>query len=841
MRPRLPDVIALAWLFVFGLSFCAPVLAGRVPVATDTFGLWAPWSQLPHAPAHNLALTDSAYQALPWAVFARDALADGEWPFWDPYTFAGYSFAANAQSQQYYPLTWALWLLPISGAFQVRALFNLALAGWGMYAFCRVLGTGRTGATIAGMAFLGSGMSQAAIDAPFISSVYGWLPLALAACDRALRERGLRWTALAALALGMLSVAGNPQWVVYAYLVVGCWIAWRGVQLWLAAPSARRERLRSLGILTSKGTLALMGGLGLASVHFVPFLEMARLSNRVGVRISSNSDPPLYLLRLLMPGFFGNPVDIKGYPMGASDLWYVGVVTLVLGLLAARWWASDVLNRKWRGQYFALAPESSTPFWVALAGLSVLVAYGVGPFLYARWLPGLSASPPVRIGYIFIAACCVLAALGWDRLWRASGEVAASRLRGFAPAALPMAPVAVALLVAASFWVNGAAWNSQQAPVLSRRLQADQLVRAGAIMLACVLVVAARVYIDRRAPSGGTQEEHAATGRLKQGLALLALGVLGVDLLSAMPGYTTFVPPESMAPSAPSIDWLKAQRGEWRLMGVDNPAPALVPNIHLLFGVASVAGYDSLHPRSYDEFWGLVEPSLRPDRQVGPYSNVFVRPQVYTSTLASLLNSRYIASTGDLAVLPGYAKVYTGEISIYENLNSLARAFLVARSGARTLTPQQTLSRLGSPDFDPRREVLFEIGSGSPAKMVGDEGTAQDGGQPGNVQIVSYKRNSVELDVIAEAPAWLVLADNNYPGWSVSVNGQESRIYTADHILRAVPVGTGRHTVVFRFVPSGFFPAMLLSLGTLAATVVVLVFGRKRARVWGSSVEAGND
>src|SRR5207237_5800545 len=100
-----------------------------VPVASDTLALWPPWSQLPHEPIANSAIADSALLYLPWNVFERDAIRDGEWPLWDPFTFSGAPFAANSQSQLYYPLTWLLWLLPLSGAIQLLTLFNVWFAG----------------------------------------------------------------------------------------------------------------------------------------------------------------------------------------------------------------------------------------------------------------------------------------------------------------------------------------------------------------------------------------------------------------------------------------------------------------------------------------------------------------------------------------------------------------------------------------------------------------------------------------------------------------------------------------------------------------------------------------
>ena len=86
-------------ILVFALGLCAPVLNGQVPVASDTLALWAPWSELPHQPIKNTTIADSALLGLSWQTYERQSIADGEWPLWDPNTFGGFPFAANAQNR----------------------------------------------------------------------------------------------------------------------------------------------------------------------------------------------------------------------------------------------------------------------------------------------------------------------------------------------------------------------------------------------------------------------------------------------------------------------------------------------------------------------------------------------------------------------------------------------------------------------------------------------------------------------------------------------------------------------------------------------------------------------
>src|SRR5207253_713927 len=101
-------------------------------------------------------------------------------------------------------------------------------------------------------------------------------------------------------------------------------------------------------------------------------------------------------------------------------------------------------------------------------------------------------------------------------------------------------------------------------------------------------------------------------------------------------------------------------------------------------------------------------------------------------------------------------------------------------------------------------------------------------GSTGDVRVGEYRRNSVAIEADVTRPSWLLFADSDYPGWHASVDGHEQEIYTADYILRAVPLGAGLHTVRFWFLPSLFVPSALLSGATLGMVVAGLVWGGRR-------------
>jgi uncharacterized membrane protein YfhO len=252
----------------------------------------------------------------------------------------------------------------------------------------------------------------------------------------------------------------------------------------------------------------------------------------------------------------------------------------------------------------------------------------------------------------------------------------------------------------------------------------------------------------------------------------------------------------------------------------------LVPNSHLLAGLQSVGGYDSLHPSAYDDYWNLTEQGTGGSGQRGPYANVFVRPQAYSSTLASLLGVRYILSARPLAG-QGLTKVYDKEIGIYENTRALPRAFLVPQ--AEVLDPSMVLSRMSAPTFDPARQLFIERDEHTALlapEALSQAPTAQPA--PGHASIQAYGRDEVTIQVSTSQASWLVFADMNYPGWHAVVDGREQPVFTADYILRAVYLQPGSHTVRFWFQPSFFVPSLVASALSVVLALSALIWPRRR-------------
>jgi hypothetical protein len=57
------------------------------------------------------------------------------------------------------------------------------------------------------------------------------------------------------------------------------------------------------------------------------------------------------------------------------------------------------------------------------------------------------------------------------------------------------------------------------------------------------------------------------------------------------------------------------------------------------------------------------------------------------------------------------------------------------------------------------------------------------------------------LQIEAQAPAWVVLSDLDFPGWRASIDGVPANHYRANGLLRAICMPTGRHSLSFTFDP----------------------------------------
>jgi hypothetical protein len=148
---------------------------------------------------------------------------------------------------------------------------------------------------------------------------------------------------------------------------------------------------------------------------------------------------------------------------------------------------------------------------------------------------------------------------------------------------------------------------------------------------------------------------------------------------------------------------------------------------------------------------------------------------------------------------------------IYQNQEWLPRAYLV---GEAVYIPEANavLDAMLNSSFNPAKEVIIEQKVAQSVRKGG-----------GEVKIVSYSDNRVEMEVKATGDGFLVLSDTYYPGWKAYVDGKEQKILLANYNYRALEIQAGEHRVVFSYQPFSIKLGRIISGATLGGILLFLI------------------
>ncbi len=706
--------------------------------------------------------------------------------------------------------------------------------------------------------------------------------------------RTLPWVALGAVALGCQILAGHIEITYYTLLVMAGFAGWRLLSriFYSGAESDPEPRQKQLLAVKTAGWLAglVVLGLMLGSIQFIPFYEVGQNNFREGsaslAEVRNWAFPVRRVLTLAVPNFFGNPahhsyVDafsrervfletnyygepnpngagtsswgIKNYVEGGI---YLGILPLFLSVLGLVSW-----RRRSRGG------RSAILFFLVLALLSLSFIFGTPLYAILYYgLPGINQlHSPFRWVFPLSVAVAALAGYGMDYLAATRQERAVKRHdahrwtsdsrppRWLQPLLLWGSSSPVTGLAGFAFWsgvllLAGLLFSwlfydnieplvQQVFLGLAKAPEAFDSARAfysyqlrNFLILAGALVASGAVLRVSRCP-------FYLPGKARRPLwSLLALAVVGLDLLLANFGFHSAVDPSLFDYRPQLVQWLQQQPGHWRMTTFtphgDKPLNANTP---WLYGIQDVRGYDSVIPRQYVQYMEAIEPQ---NELLFNRIQPIVTLDALNSPLLDLLGVKYIV-TAEEVDLPKLELVWEGEnLNVYENLAVAPRAFTL---------PQQATVLAADPyeamlQQDPRQHVIVQEedwrGDEAPPSLA--QAGAPEPGSATAAEIVGYSNIEVTVNASVQEPSWLVLADSYFPGWTVFVrpqatqpdgNGEppaeeEASLYRVDGNFRGVLLEPGDWTVRFRYSPLTFKLGGLVS--AMAGIVLLFAFG-----VWG--------
>ncbi len=609
-------------------------------------------------------------------------------------------------------------------------------------------------------------------------------------------------------------------------------------------------------------------------------------------------------LRVAVPGLFGYRMTDSGGKVEASSYWgavgradgweihkqglprhsgsgeYAGVLVLFLAAFAV------FQSLRGSSSPFETRARYTVWFWMAIAALSMLLAFGKHGPLYriAYEIPYVSLiRNPIKFMHLFHLAVIVLFAYGVQVLWvhylcRAKDHQKTlsaylkqwwARSAGFERRWTFGSLVFV--IISALLWLVYASSGSEMARVLVagaipsavapeiHAFSVNELLWSLGFLIGGFAVVTLIV-------SG------AAKTSQRKVLGFLLLLLLTLDLARANGFWVVYYDYKQKYASNPVIDTLRTEAHERRVTSTLNPfAPSSLSNENgAFFGV--IANSWLQHQFPYFNIHSLdVVQMPRPQMMDLTFGSLFVPQSVqegykYTR-LWELTSTRYLLGmTGYVAVLNQQFDHRRDRFEVLKRFNFVPRSGskgnavkvddltaqedpagsfgIIEFSGALPkvkrydrwevlLDDQSALRRLSDLQFDPAEGVI-----------VSTEGVASAPGETaqgsGTAEIESYHPKTIRIKTTGPAPGIVLLNDRFHPHWNVYVDGAPRPMLRCNYIMRGVEVPAGDQVVEFRFEPpqTGLVISLVsLSLGGLIC--IYIGMGRERRMLPPPAVSAG--
>lgn len=782
--PRFAHLLALAiqtgWIALLAL----PMLSG----------------QFLAGPASDQYAVGYAYRT--WG--AEQWRATGDVPLWNPTLFGGLPYVAAQHGDIYYPTAWLRLVLPTDVAMNLGFVVHYVLAGFFLYLLLKRLGVVWSAAVAGGLVYQLSGVVGSYVQPGHDGKLFvtALLPLALYGLVLGIRERRLEGHGILALAVGLALLSPQYQMTYYMLIAAGLF----ALYLAFFDPSGltRVEGVRQLAL-----ALAAIGvGFGIAMIQILPFFKYIPYSPRAeegrGYAWSTSyAIPWQHVPEFVLARFAGQVSGGQDLYWGPNPLKlhseYLGLPAVALAVLGARsgrrrlvWWCAAT------GTLFLLISlGGSTPFYRAW--------YAFMPYVKQTRAPGMAF-------YVVSLVVACLAALGIERLkageGKGFGRIGAVTGTVIALLGLSGAVGGVARMLALGIDPSGV-FHSPAEQVL----RAQDGIRWGATLSGVALLLAGAIaWAWQR-------------GRLpaRVGVGLLVL-VVSADLWRNVRPFWTYSDITALYAEDPVTRYLGSQPPPFRVwdVGGGSFAQGAYPgSVLMAHGISQVLGHHSNEIRYFDDLlnrWGGWSHLASP-------------------TLWDLLAIRYILLPAGMSEsVPGYHRVLGGQ-----RVASGARVDVLERDApvrygrvvpAAAEVPDSLAIRvIVTTRFSPDRLVLVAPGSGldiDPPDSLPEPLDAR-------VLFEEWRPGFMRLRVAPAVArdAYLVVAENWYPGWRAAADGRELTVARGNGSLITVALPANTSAVELRFESPDSERGYQISLASLVLAAGALGGGALRRRVRG--------
>ena len=760
-----------------------------------------------------LGNTDHVDAQLPYLFAAKDALALGQLPWWNPYIFNGTSLWGNPAVFLWYPFTWIELLAPRS-----LTLYASTFISWIHYGgvflaaflYFRVLIGDEKWASFSALAYgfsipVAYGLAVGNAHLP----IYVFLPLSLyflhTYSQRSLRENIIYLT----ISLYCMITGGFLQLLIYAMTVLGSYV------LFLAyhQSNSHKDAFRPLSIFSASLIMSIL----LSAPSWISILDASRLVSRVSAAngvletiLNGGYVTPIdRWLRLFMPNGFGFGMWVPPISYVETLVAFCGVSSLFLAGVAI------VCN-----------PKKIVYYWTGFIIVSLLLvsskllviqyfAFGGVEMMYGRlvFLLPLGVASLAGIGG---KSLCETQIFRWKLLIINPFNVL------LAVAFFSNSEVIARIFINALSMIQGFYVN-KSITIARSNLPEFELLRAGIVILVLVLVLAL-AFIKR--------QKNKMFWIIATSLLLIEV-VPSTYLMHKV--QINFLMISSSAPFfafdkvGDPLPFSASDLEEFRLV-ITEETPSRKANEAPAFAKESNQGsvYDYQSPWGYANGYSanlaiLIQTVGAVDLKLDCRSGglIFgIKDILNNATRQVMFDPLCHPRLSDLMSVGAVVKAdQDWRIVTDRRGTALPRASLFYDY---QVIPDSidASNRLARNDFDIQRVLVLEK---EPPFAVGPaDPEAQS-------VLVKNTPNEVIIEVHSNTPVLLLLTDTYSPGWTAEMDGQPMEIIRSNVAFRSVWVSKGEHTVTFRYDP----PLLIFSL-VIELLGIISFLGIVAARTSGS-------
>lgn len=731
------------------------------------------------AQGHVLYWGTPGLQFIPWREIAWEYLRSGIAPLWNPLNGMGAPLLANYQLAIFYPPGWVLFLFSAAGGtpwlawgFTLLVILHLIWAGIGMSCFMRLILGNELSPMVCGLAFSVGGYLTA--RAGFFSIIWtaSWLPWIIWAAGRLIlndcgdRKRSWILTLELTIPIVFMLLAGHAQLSWYILLLGGFWVAFLGWN--------RGGVKRGAGALVKFAFSCFLAAM-ITSAQLLPTLEYLMQSQRAGAvnyeQALSYSFWPWHFISLIAPDFFGNPG--RGDYWGYGNYWEDAVSIGVLPLLMALSTVPFIIKKQENSQR---PRQGLVRFFWGVVVVAFLLALGkftpIFPFLYDHIPTFNMFKAPSRILILAVFSLSVLAGIGiekwktpqgkglyWLRLATAGG---AAVTMGAFLAMYYLESVELTFIRAtalAGIWALGTGLLTLYKPDPTK-------IKYSLIWQSLVVILTASDLILN-------------TWRLNPTVSMFYFK----KDISEVKTIQTLTAGQRILIKSEDEDLIKYKRflrfNDFRYIeSPNNIRFVLLPNLNLIDGIASANNFDPLVPARYAEWMAVVD------------------------KLSDADLDQWLRLMG-VSVLESYRsdEPMGVQFTQVEGAQRVFWATCAEFAGDPTSAFDLLKQKVG---YDDKLVVIEASGKG-----IADESC--NGGDV-RWEWVNDRPNDLEINYLSTNDGWLVISDVWYPGWKAWIDQQDTQIYRANYLFRAVRAPAGKHTLVLKYKPGSLLAGGTLSL-----------------------------